>query len=73
MILARGTGNGTVDYAWVVFTPDGGAPGPAILISRVMQAGALPVLAGAVVLAFWGGLMAGRRRRQPRTPDTSAA
>lgn len=71
ILLAQGPGVGMVNYAWVAYTPDGGSPGPAILISRSMQVGALLVLAGAVVLAFWGGLQAGRRRRPPVPPASA--
>ncbi|MFJ7748470.1 hypothetical protein ACIQXM_00760 [Arthrobacter sp. NPDC097144] len=69
-LLAQGPGSGTVNYAWVT-SPDGGSEGPSILISRSMQAGALLVLAGAVVLAFWGGLQAGRRRYPPVPPASA--
>lgn len=65
VLLARGPG--ALDISWVAYTPlpQDGLPGGIMLFSRSMLAGALLVLAGAVLLAFWGGLQIGRRRPQP--------
>ena len=62
VLLAQGPG--AVNVGWVAYTPlpQDGLPGGLMLYSRSMLAGALLVLTGAVLLAFWAGLEAGRRR-----------
>lgn len=62
VLLAQGPG--TVEISWFAYTPlpESGLPGGVLLFSRSMQTGAVLVLVGAVLLAFWGGLQAGTRR-----------
>ncbi|MCC3266482.1 hypothetical protein [Arthrobacter gengyunqii] len=76
VLLVRGAGVGTVNFGFVGYIPVTEADGVfdgLVLVSRSMQVGALLVLAGAVVLAFWAGLQAGRRRRPPVTPASAAS
>ena len=68
VLLAQGPG--AANIGWVAYTPlpQDGLPGGIMLYSRSMLAGALLVLAGSVLFAFWAGLEAGRRR--PRSGST---
>lgn len=65
VLLVRGAGAGTVSFGFVGYIPvteEDGVFDGLVLVSRSMQAGAVLVLVGAVLLAFWGGLQAGARR-----------
>jgi hypothetical protein len=64
-VLLLAQGPGPTEISWVAYTPlpEEGLPDGVMLFSRGMRAGALLVLAGAVLFAFWGGLQAGNRRR----------
>ncbi len=75
VLLVRGAGAGTVNFGFVGYIPvteEDGVFNGLVLVSRSMQAGAVLVLVGAVVLAFWLGLQTGRRRRRPQPPAASA-
>ncbi|MET4061565.1 hypothetical protein ABIB35_003138 [Arthrobacter sp. UYP6] len=76
VLLVRGAGAGTVNFGFVGYitvTEEDGVFDGLVLVSRSMQAGAVLVLAGAVVLAFWVGLQAGHRRRPPVPPASAAS
>ena len=69
VLLVRGAGAGTVSFGFVGYIPvteEDGVFDGLVLVSRSMQAGAVLVLAGAVLLAFWIGLLTGRRRQVGR-------
>ena len=74
LLVALGPGTGNINFGWVVTDSlSDDEFSSLVLVSGRMLIGALLVLAGAVLIAFWGGLQAGRRRRRPQAPPTASA
>ena len=73
VLVALGPGTGNINFGWVVTDSlSDDEFSSLVLVSGRMLIGVLLVLAGAVLIAFWGGLQAGRRRR-PQAPPTASA
>lgn len=68
-VLLLAGGAGPADFGWFAYAPlsETTLGGGLVLVSRSMQFGALMVLAGLVLLAFWGGYLVGRRQRPSRS------